>query len=241
MLHKTSGIVFHTTKYSDTSLIVKIFTKQFGLQTYIISGARSKKSKTRATLFQPLALMDLVVSHSEKGGLQRISEINSQHPFISILNNITKSSIVLFLNEVLYKAVKEAHNDDDLFEFIKNSLLLLDLKTDSCANFHIHFILQLTKYLGFFPQGKYSKETSIFDLQEGNFINTIPKHQHCLNKEQSELLNTFITSNYETINEVKIDKYKRKQLLQSLTLFYQLHIASFGEIKSLGVLEQVIA
>ena len=241
MLHKTSGIVLHTTKYSETSLIVKIYTKSFGLQTYIINGVRSKKSKTKATIFQPLALVEMIVSHSEKGGLQRISEINTEHPFSSIPVNIIKSSIVLFLNEMLYKAIKEAHPDEDLFEFIKNSLLLLDLKTDNCSNFHIYFILQLPKFLGFFPHGTYSNNTSLFDLQEGVFINTLPKHQQYMNIQQSELLNVFINSRYETLNDIKIDRQERKQLLQSLILFYQLHISSFGEIKSMEILEEVIS
>ncbi len=241
MLHKTSGIVLFTTKYSDTSLIVKIFTKDFGLQTYITNGVRSKKSKIKATIFQPLALVDMIVSHSEKSALQRISEINNQYPYTTIPYNITKSSIVLFLNEVLYKVIKESHSDIDLFEFVKNSLLLLDLKTDNCSNFHIYFILQLTQHLGFFPQGKYSGETSLFDLQDGNFVPALPKHSNFMVIKQSELLSAFIEGTYETINNIKMDKHQRKHLLQSLLLFYQLHIAGFGEIKSVGILEEVIA
>ena len=97
MLHKTSGIILHTTKYSDSSLIVKIYTEKFGLQSYMISGARSKKSKTKASLFQPMALVLLEVSNSEKITLQRISEINIEHQYIDVPYNIIKSSIAIFL------------------------------------------------------------------------------------------------------------------------------------------------
>ncbi|MGZ4057116.1 MAG: DNA repair protein RecO [Bacteroidia bacterium] len=123
MLHKTSGIILYTTKYSDTSLISKIYTADFGLQSYIINGVRSKKSKNKASLFQPMALVDLVVSNSGKGGLQRISEINNQHPYSDIPYNIVKSSIAIFLNEILYKTLKEEHADEEMLSSLKTLCL----------------------------------------------------------------------------------------------------------------------
>ncbi len=241
MLHKTSGIILHTQKYLDTSLIVKIFTKNFGLQSYIINGVRSKKSKTPASLFQPLAIMDMQVSHSHKGGLQRITEINNNTPYYTIPYNIAKTSILLFLNEILYKAIKEAHPDEDLFEFIKNSLLVLDLQTGNCSNFHIYFIIQLSKYIGFYPHGKFISNASLFNLQEGSFTINEPSHLYFINSEQSLLLHRFMNATYPTIQQIKINKTDRKNLLQSLLVYYQLHIAGFGEIKSFEILEEVIA
>lgn len=240
MLHTTSGIVLHTIKYSDTSLIVKIYTRHFGLQSYMVSGVRSKRSKNKATLFQPLALVDMVVSNSNKGGLQRISEISILHPYSEIPTDIVKSSIAIFLNEVLYKALKEEHSDEDLFEFIKNSLLVLDLKHDNCSNFHIFFMIQLSRFLGFYPQGRYTTETAIFDLREGRFINHLPDHFHYLTSENSKLLYDFIIAGYDTIHQLKMGNTERKQLLQAMILFYQLHITSFKEIRSQEILEEVI-
>lgn len=240
MLHKTSGIVLHTTKYSETSLIVKIISPDFGVNSYIVNGVRSKKSKFKATLFQPLTLVDLVVSNTDKAKLQRISEINILYPYTDIPYNIIKSSIALLLNEVLYKAIKEQHSDENLFEFIKNSLQLLDLKHDNCSNFHVFFMIKLSRYLGFFPEGRYSVRTSVFDLQEGRFVGPLPKHPHYLSMNQSSLLDELINAEYDTIHQLRIDKSQRKQLLQALIKFYQLHIASFGEIKSVEILEQVI-
>ena len=241
MLHKTGGIILHTTKFSESQLIAKVYTRQYGLQSYIISGLHSKKSKTKATQFQPLAIVDLIVTHSEKGGLQRISEINNSHPYTTIPYNILKSSIALFLNELLYKAINEAHQDEDLFEFIKNSLLILDYNTENCSNFHIYFMIQLSRFLGFYPQGNFSYQTNLFDLKEGSFISFVPNHSHYLDIQQSELFNIIINSGYENIHLIKSDNNQRKQLLQSLVLFYQFHIASFKEIKSIAVLEEVIA
>lgn len=240
MLHKTSGIVLHTTKYSETSLIVKIITPDLGLKSYMVSGVRSKKSKFKANLFQHMALVDLVVSNNDKTGLQRISEITVLYPYTDIPYNIIKSSIVLFLNEVVYKAIKEQHADENMFEFMKNSLQLLDLSFDKCANFHIFFMVELSRYLGFFPEGRYESAASVFDLQEGRFTERLPVHSHYLNNAMSLALNKFIEADYSTIQQIPLDKHQRKQLLMALITFYQLHISAFGEIKSLDVLEQVI-
>ena len=241
MLHRTSGIILQTTKYSETSLVAKIYTHSFGLQSYIISGLRNKKSKNKASIFQPLALVDMIVLNSNKGNLHRISEISILHPYSDISFNIIKSTIAIFLNEVLYKSVKEEHPDEDLFEYIKNSLLILDLKTDNCSNFHIYFILQLSRYLGFYPQGRFSQNNSLFDLKEGSFINYLPNHPHYLASNHSQLLYELITVDYEQLGQIKINKSDRKQLLLSLIIYYQLHLAGFGEIRSLEILEEVIA
>src|ERR1017187_5840597 len=224
MLHTTSGIILHTIKYSETSLIVKIYTRDFGLQSYMVSGVRSKKSKNKATLFQPLALIEMVVSNSNKGTLQRISELNILHPFINIPYDIVKSSIAIFLNEILYKALREEHSDVDLFDFMKNSLLILDLKHENCSNFHIFFMIQLSRFLGFYPQGKCIPETPFFDLREGKFIDRLPEHFYYLNTQNSKMLYDFIGASYETIQQLKVDNNGRKELLQAMITFYQLHI-----------------
>jgi len=241
MLFKTSGILLHSVKYSDTSLIVKIFSSDFGLKSYIVNASRNKKSKIKASLFQPLALVEIIVSNTEKAKLERISEINIITPYTNIPYNIIKSTITLFLNEILYRAIKEQQNDINLFEFIKNSLLLLDLKQENCSNFHVFFMIQLSRYLGFFPEGSYSISSSIFDLQEGRFINHIPNHPFYLNEMLSNLFYQFINSEYNSIHNLKLDNMQRKALLKALIKFYQLHIASFGEIKSFEILEEIIA
>jgi DNA repair protein RecO (recombination protein O) len=240
MLHKTSGIILHTTKYSDTSLIVKIYTASFGLQSYMVNGVRGKKSKNKASLFQPMSLVELVVSNSEKGTLQRISEMNVLHPYTEIPYNIIKSSIAIFLNEVLYKTLKEQQPDEDLFEYVQNSLRILDLKTDNCATFHIFFLLQLSRFLGFYPQGNYTTNTPFFDLMDGRFVSSPPSHSNYLETQNSLFLDTFLRSNYENLHRIVIDKSHRKSFLQYMVLYYQFHISTFGSIKSIDVLEEVI-
>lgn len=241
MLHKTVGIVLQTTKYSDTSIIVNMYTQHFGLQSYMISGARSKKSKSKATLFQPLALVDMEVINSEKSTLHRISEISVHYHYTQIPFNIIKSTVAIFLNELLARSLKESHPDEDMFEFIKNSLQILDLSQDSTANFHLCFMIQLSRYLGFYPQGVFGENASVFDLQEGKFVNYTPQHPHYLHAKQSSLFYALMTVGYDSVHLLSFDRTERKQLLQAMILYYQLHISSFGVLKSLEVLEEVIS
>ncbi len=240
MLHKTSGIILQTTTYSDTSLIAKIYTEHFGLQSYMISGVRSKKSKTKASLFQPMTIVDIEVSNSTKSTLHRISEISIRHPYSDIPYNIVKSTIAIFLNEILFRSLKEEEANEDLFSFIKNSLLILDIKGESCSNFHLCFLVQISKFFGFYPQGSFSNSDSYFDLREGKFISHLPSHNNYLNPILSSLLNKIMLHKFENMQDLKMDSNQRKTLLFSLVFFFQFHIPSFGEIKSVAVLEEVI-
>lgn len=241
MLHKTDGIILHTVNYSESSIIAKIYTREFGLQSYMISGIRNKKSKHRSALLQPLSLVDLIVSNSNKGGLHRITEINLLHPYTDIPYQVIKSSLVIFLNEVLYKALKEEQGDAELFDFLKNALLVLDLLQESCAAFHIYFMLQLSPYLGFAPQGQATTEYPFFDLLEGRFSSVIPSHSRYLPENSSRLFQELMKSDFENFYLIPLTRNQRKELLQAMILYYQLHVPGFGELKSLQVLEQVIS
>ena len=239
MLHRTNGIILHTVNYSESSLIVKIYTSEFGLQSYLISGVKGKKSKNKSALLQPLSLVDLIVSNTPKTGLNRINEIGLLQPYSAIPYDIIKSTVAIFLNEILYKTLKEEHGDIQMFEFIKNALLVLDLKQESCSCFHIYFLIQLSTYLGFSPQGTYSDQSPFFDLKEGQFTSSIPSHFLFLNKNNSRILYQFMKATFENFHSVSPIRAERKELLDGLIQFYQLHIAGFGEIKSLSVLEEI--
>jgi DNA repair protein RecO (recombination protein O) len=241
MLHRTDGIILHTVKYAESNIIAKVYTSEFGLQSYMISGVRGKKSKHKSALLQPLSLVSLIVSNSGKGGLQRITEINLLQPYTDIPYNVIKSSIIIFLNEILYKVLKEEHADQDMFEYIKNALLILDLKQESCSNFHIYFMTQLSRYLGFAPQEATGPQHLFFDLKEGRFLPVVPSHSHYLSSANSRLFQEFMHAGFENFHLLKTDRLQRKELLQGLILYYQFHITAFGEIKSLSILEEIAA
>src|ERR1700761_2396448 len=166
MLHKTRGIVFKTTDYSESSVIVQVFTEKFGLQSYIVNGAKKPRTKISMNMLQPLHLLDMVVYHKNTGQVQRIAELKSSPVLQTIPYDVIKSSLVLFLNEVLYKAVRQQSADENMFDFIFNSIEWLDNQTEGVANFHLLFLTRLTRYLGFYPEKIAAAGMDFFDMKK---------------------------------------------------------------------------
>ena len=239
MLHKTRGIVFRQIKYSETSVIAKIYTELFGLQSYLIRGVRNKKSKIKPALLQHLSLVDIVVYHKEKKDIQHIKEIISAFRFTSIPFDIKKSAIVIFLNEILYKSIKEEEANSELFNFLFNSIQILDLKKNRVSNFHLLFLIQLTKFLGFFPKGNFSNENVTFDLQEGIFIKSETQTEYLTGMPFSKYLFDLTNTSFEDLGSLLILPKYRNELLNTILKYYRLHLPGFGSIKSYQVLQAV--
>ena len=239
MLQKSRGIIFHTTDYSETSIIAKIYTEDFGLQSLLVNSVRKKNARIRSSIFQPLSLVELVFYHKDRGGLQRISEIRNTIPYREIPFDSIKSSMVLFLNEVLYRSIREESPNQGLFEFLFNSLQLLDVETSSGGNFHLIFLIKLTRYLGFFPHGQYNESSKIFDLKEGSFLSAIPIHPHFLNDAESLEFSTLLATAGNIEGAYNLSHDIKRKLLDKLLEYYRLHIEGFGEIRSHKILEEV--
>lgn len=227
MLHKTQGIVINYVRFRESSIIVKIYTQKFGIQTYIENGVRSSKGKNKIALFQPLTLLDMVVYHDDRKSIHRISEVKCLIPYISLPYDIAKSSIAMFLDEMLNKTLQEQTENEVLFDFLRESLLVLDLQDDNFENFHLIFLLKLSFFLGFSPQ---SSQEMFEQFKE--FSMQIP---YDLNYER--LLNHLIWAEYTT--PLQIGRLERIHLLDIIILFYKIHIEGLGEIKSLQVLHEI--
>ena len=240
MISKTKGIVFHQLKYSETSFIVKIYTQEFGLQSYLIKGARNKKSKIRPALLQHLSLLELIVTHKEKSNLQHIREIRSAHQYSNLPFDMIKSSITLFVNELLLKSIREEEANQALFDYIFQSMQWLDLAASDFVNFHLIFAMQLTRYLGFSPQGIYSPTTPYFDLEEGCFASNRPTHPNYIQAQDAEKFHLLMKLTYDTIGELKLNNAARNSFLNQILNYYQLHLPNFKDLKSLKVLREVL-
>jgi len=241
MISKTRGIVLRTINYSETSIISKIYTEQFGIQSYLIKGARRKTASVKANLFQPLALLDLVVYKKENKLLQALKEARAEIHFTSIPNHPAKTSILFFLNEVLLKCLQEEENNPELFLFIHESVLALDQEEKYFSNFHLIFLVRFSRFLGFFPQGKFSEVNSIFDLREGKFSAIEPMHPDFLPKDLSRLFGKVMLGNYYSGEKLALSGKERQTLLEIILRYYQLHLSYAGSISSHKVLEQILS
>ncbi len=239
MLHKTRGIVFSYTEYRETSLIVKIYTELFGIQSYIVNSVRKKNPKLNVGWFQPLTLVDLVVYHRERNGLQRISEIRPMPPLRDIPFDVIKSTIVLFLNEVLSKCIKEEEENQLLFEFLFNTIQLFDVQQPVSKDFHLLFLIRLTRHLGFYPIQNYDKEHAFFNLVDGKFQTEIPLHPYYLNEADARNFSTLILSSADLSSQLNVSSNDKKKLIEIILEYYRLHVSGFANIKSHKVLEQI--
>jgi DNA repair protein RecO (recombination protein O) len=221
MICKTRGIVFRFTKFGETSIIVTIFTELFGLQSYMVNGVRSKAAKNKIALFQPLTLLNLVVYHREKANIERIKEMHCLYPFQSLTADVKKSTMGMFLVELLNKTVKEESHAPETFAFVADSLITLDGLTSGYENFHIVFMIKLSRLLGFGPQ----------------FANEIMGGR-IVDDPTAEVLKALIQVDYGT--EILMSNDQRRTILDLLIRFYGDHIENMGEMKSVQVLRDVL-
>ena len=240
MLHSTRGIVFHTVKYSETSLIAKIYTELFGLQSYLIRGIRKQKSKIRPVLLQHLTLVDLVVYHKEKSNLQTIKEIQIAIPYKSIPFDIRKSSLALFINELLYKSIREEETNRKLFDFIWGSCEYLDDTTHSIHYFHLWFMVHLTAFLGFIPQMNYSEQKKIFNMKEGVFQETPPGHEYFMDERSGAFFYQLFTLPTEKDILLNFPLEERNIMVEKILQYYQIHLPGFTGLRAHHILHTVL-
>lgn len=221
MLHKTRGVVFRFTKYGETSIIVNIFTELFGLQGYIVNGVRSKAGKNRIALYQPLTLLDMVVYHRENASINRIKETKCLYPYQAIPMDIKKSAAAIFLNEVVNKTIKEESHAADLCTFMIDSFVTLDRMTEGVENFHLIFLLKLSRLLGF----------GAHNLNEVLGV-------RAADNETEKILGDLIVSHYH--DTIAMTNTQRRDILDLLLKFYSDHIESLGEMRSVQVLREVL-
>jgi len=240
MLYKTRGIVLNSIKYSETSLIVKIYTEEFGLQSYMVSGVRSKSAKIKPALLQNFSLVELEVYHKEKKNIQIIKELRPGFTFTSIPFNMKKSAVAVFMNEIFNKSVREEEQNTDLFNFLYEAIKLLDLETGSIANFHLLFMVHLSKFLGFFPKNNFSVQNNTFDLQEGVFKRQYLPGDIFIIMPGSESLNSLMNSSFNSLSQLVISAKIRGFLLEGLIKYYTLHLPGFGTVRSHIVMKEVL-
>jgi len=238
MQHKTRGIVLKTTKYAESSLVTQVFTEKFGLQSYIVNGARKPKAKVGVSLLQPLHLLDMVVYHRENASLQRIADARQMPPLRSIPHDTIKRTVALFLNEVLYKSLRQQSADEPLFNYLFNAISWWDTLEQPAPNFHLFFLIKLSRYLGFGPTLPKLGQ-SFFDLKDGVFCPSLPAHKWVLQNPHTTYFANLLTCTFEDLSTFHISLVERRSLLEKILDFYRLHIDHLGEIHSHEVLEEV--
>ncbi|MEC3966637.1 DNA repair protein RecO [Flagellimonas halotolerans] len=233
----TKAIVLSSLKYGDTSLIVRAFTQSDGVKSYLLKGVlASKKAKIRPAYFLPLMQLEIVANHKNKGTLESIRDVRVAFPYQTMHTDVVKNSVVLFLAEMLGNSIQEQEQDEGLFNYLEYALHWMDAHKLS-PNFHILFLLNLTKYLGFYPDTSY-QNSPFFDLLEGRFCNE-PSLNPLIQNENLENFKKFLGTNFEALQGIQLTKSNRRELLKTVVQYFRLHVYGFREPKSLAVLNAV--
>jgi DNA repair protein RecO (recombination protein O) len=232
----TRAIVISAIKYGDSSLIVKCLTAKAGMRSYLLRGIRkSKKGKIKAAYFQPLTLLEIVANHKDKGTLETMREAKVSYPYKSVQTDIRKNAIAFFIAEVLSDAIYEEEDTEAMYPFIEKALKWLDQHSE-VSNFHIAFLLMLSRYLGFYPDDTH-KDLPFFDLQEGAFTTTITST--AIQDENLQAFKLFLGIIFDDLHNISLTKKQRGALLNILITYFELHLQGFKKPKSIVVLNEV--
>lgn len=236
---KSRAIVLHTLRYNDEQLIVDLLTEAEGFVTMMVRVSRSRRASVRHTLFQPLAVLQLEWEHRPKTTMQRPRSALTALPYTSLPYDADKATIALFLSEFLRYIIRREPEARLLFGYILDSLAWLDACRGDFANFHLVFLLRLSRFLGIMPNMDDARDGYCFDLRASVFTPTVPAHPDYLPPLEAQLVPKLMRMRYQTMHVFRFSGRERSQLLEHILRYYRLHLPDFPEVKSLGVLRDV--
>ncbi|MDY5969812.1 MAG: DNA repair protein RecO [Bacteroidales bacterium] len=244
----TQGLVLHTTNYSETSVVAKIFTRQLGERSYLVKGVRGGRSKAKRNLLQPMSYLEMTVYDNRRAQLQYIKEMQPARPMNGCATNSVKTALLFFMNEVLYKTVREEEPNPCLFDFLVGQMETLDQTDEPLGDFPVMFLLRLALYLGIEPLDNYSRMEPLFQMREGRFL-APPQVVHAdpgnldyyLAYDDSLCLHSYLDSLRNGIPRPLLPSAIRRQMTSIMLQYYAIHLPGFKEIRSIEVLHQILA
>lgn len=236
MLVKTEGIILQNIKYGDKKLILKIYTRNHGLLTFNAVASKSPTSKVKTASTLPLQQVELSFSFKANREVQQLTELNLIYVCTEISKDFNKLTIAQFLNEILIKCIKEQYPNEELFDFISASYKWFNESETDFNNFHICFLFELSKHLGFEPHNNSDKENIYFDTREGKFTQQSLGFPLGFDKKQSH---HFLKIFDADLLGKPLTRSERNELLECLLAYYKMHVAGFNDLKSYQVLKEI--
>ena len=236
----TPALVLHTTAYSETSVIAKIFTRQLGVRSYILKGVRKGGSRTKQNLLQPLSYLDLVVYNNPKTPINYLKEIAPHRGIPQSLataraDEMSRHALRFFMTELLYKTLREEEPMPDLFDYVVDTLQ--PQTSVSPAQLPITFMLSLARHTGIEPFDNYSPREPLFDLLSGRFQSA---GAHTLDSPTSLLLHHYLLSVNSGTPAPTAPLAQRTELINRLLEYFQMHLADFRNFQSHEILHSVL-
>lgn len=241
-IHNTKAVVLRVVKYGETSVIVTMYTELFGLQSFIVKGVRKESKKSQlVNYYHPGALLQLQVYHNELKHLQFIKDAQWYYMYKEVFFSVLKNAVAMYIIELCQQSLKEPENNPDVYHCIEEALIQLDKNSESfAANLPLYFTLRLSTELGFQIHGKYTDATAVLDLQAGRFLSSTPQHVDYIENNLARITSEFMSITfYSDIENIKLNKNMRRDLLAAYQVYMQYHITGFNQLKSLEVLQEL--
>lgn len=240
MFITSEAIVLNKVKYNDNTLIVSLFTKECGSVSFVVHIAKTAKANVKNNILQPLNIVSVEWDNNSHKNLQHIRNLQMSN-YYSTLNAIPmKNLIASFLSELLFHGLKNEHENEETFDFIKKSLIWLDENEKGIANFHLLFMLQFSSLLGLCPNMMQYDMPCFFDLLNGSFVKQQPNHGYFMNREDTAMIRQFYDMDYSSMGELQINGEMRIRMIRQLNTFYRLHLPEFPQLKSIEILHEVV-
>ena len=241
MLVKTKAIVLHSFKYGESRMIVDMFTEEVGRLSFIISIPKTSKGRIKKQYFQPMTLLEVECDVRQNVQLQKLKDAHLLTAYTSIPFSPEKLALSLFIAEFLYHALRSEQQDKLLFAYVCDSMQWLDTVEVGFANFHLTFLMRMSRFLGFYPNLDDYVDGCVFDLRTATFSLQVPTHRDFLDSHDSQLIHTLMRMDFPTMHLFQFSHHDRNRITEVLLHYYRLHIPQFPELKSLGVLQELWA
>ena len=237
--YKARGIVLNTVKYGDSAMVAHLLTDAFGRQSYMVQGVRSSRGHgSKMALFQPMFALEFEGLQSSRMDMHRLRDVHNGLLLRTMPYDVRKSTIALFMAEVLYRLIGESEANAPLFDFVWGSVEALDTLQEGVANFHLWFLANISRFLGFSPANNY-EQGSWFDMREGVFTTVMPLHDNVMSREYAEVLRDLLECDVRYLGEIGLNRHQRVGILNALVAYYTLHLDSIRNVKSIAILQEV--
>lgn len=236
--YTTTGVVLHTLKYGDNSLIVFVLTRTHGRRSFMLRGVKGRHGGNRMALLQPMFVVEIEAQESSHTQMDTVRDVRSAVPLESVPFDIVKSTIAMFMAEVLYRLVRDVEPDSPLFDFVCEAVQRLDEAERGVANFHLKFLVELSRYMGFYPSGEY-RAGDLLDVREGVFVGSLPLHGDAMSAENSAILASVMSSDFEALDSVSLNRTSRDGFLTAMLDYFDFHLDAVHTIRSVEILRAV--
>ena len=241
MLVKTKAIVLHSFKYGESRLIVDMFTREVGRLSFIVPLPKTPKSRMKKQYFQPMTLLEIECDVRQRVQLQKLKDVRLLSAYTSVPFSPEKLALSLFTAEFLYHALRSEQCNEPLFAYVCDAMRWLDAVETGFANFHLTFLMRLSRFLGFYPNLDDYVDGCVFDLRAATFSLQVPTHRDFLQPDDAQRIHTLMRMDFPTMRLYRLSRHDRNRIVDVLLYYYRLHIPQFPELKSLSVLQELWA